>query len=135
MREDALKRDARFPAFLFLAAVMVASFFILSAGLKSGGAVATALPGAYNGAQVPLGFPIDINTAGPQELQLIPGIGKKLSERIVGLRETSGGFSEVDDLLGVRGMGESRLKGIRDFVTVSGGATSAPAGAKIPEEH
>ena len=60
---------------------------------------------------------ININTATSQELQTLRGIGPALAQRIIEYRQTSGGFSTVDDLTNVKGIGEKTLEKIRASVT------------------
>lgn len=62
--------------------------------------------------------PVDLNTAGREELASLPGIGEKLAERIVGYREAHGGFETVDELLNVSGIGEGKLAALRERVCV-----------------
>ena len=64
------------------------------------------------------GSRININTATSQELQTLRGIGPALAQRIVEYRQTSGGFSAVDDLTNVKGIGEKTLEKIRNSITV-----------------
>jgi competence protein ComEA len=56
---------------------------------------------------------ININTATSQELQTLRGIGPAMARRIIEYRQTSGGFSTVDDLTNVKGIGEKTLEKIR----------------------
>lgn len=63
------------------------------------------------------GSRININTATSQELQTLRGIGPALAQRIIEHRQTSGGFSTVDDLTNVKGIGEKTLAKIRDSIT------------------
>lgn len=65
-------------------------------------------------------FPLDLNTATKEQLQLLPGIGQVLAERIVEAREDRGAFGSVEELLEVEGIGEKILDGIRTYVTVGG---------------
>jgi competence ComEA-like helix-hairpin-helix protein len=60
---------------------------------------------------------IDINRAGYEELQRLPGIGTKLAERIIQERRTSP-FKAVDDLRRVRGIGRKTLEKVLPYVTV-----------------
>ena len=60
---------------------------------------------------------ININTATSQELQSIRGIGPAMARRIIEYRQTSGGFSTVDDLTNVKGIGEKTLEKLRGSVT------------------
>ena len=64
------------------------------------------------------GSRININTATSQELQTLRGIGPAMAQRIIEYRQTSGGFSTVDDLTNVKGIGEKTLEEIRDSITV-----------------
>ena len=64
------------------------------------------------------GSRININTATSQELQTLRGIGPALAQRIVEYRQTSGGFSTVNDLTNVKGIGPKTLEKIRDSITV-----------------
>ena len=66
------------------------------------------------------GSRININTATSQELQTLPRIGPTLAQRIIEYRQTSGGFSTVDDLTNVKGIGEKTLEKIRDRITAIG---------------
>lgn len=49
---------------------------------------------------------IDINTADSAELQLLPGIGPVLAQRIVDDRAASGRFFSLNDLKRVKGIGD-----------------------------
>ena len=60
---------------------------------------------------------ININTATSQELQTLRGIGPAMARRIIEYRQTSGGFSTVDDLTNVKGIGEKTLEKIRANIT------------------
>lgn len=61
---------------------------------------------------------ININTAGIDELQNLPGIGPSLAQRIVSYREKNGQFSSVSELDRVDGIGPQRLKSLKDLVTI-----------------
>ena len=63
------------------------------------------------------GEKLDLNTATAAQLQLLPGIGEKLSTAIVAWREEHGPFQKVEELLQVPGIGKKRLAEIRDLVT------------------
>lgn len=61
---------------------------------------------------------IDINTAGVEDLQRLPGIGEKRAQAIADYREEHGPFQSVDELDNVEGIGEGILSGLRDYVTI-----------------
>lgn len=63
---------------------------------------------------------ININTAGMDELSLLPNIGEQLAGRIISYREQNGRFSAIEDLMNVEGIGENRLSLIRKYITVGG---------------
>lgn len=64
------------------------------------------------------GRAMDVNTASAPELTLLPGIGDKLSRRIVALRDKRGGFSDTAELMEVSGIGTKKFKAIRPYVAV-----------------
>lgn len=62
--------------------------------------------------------PVDINTAGLEELQTLSGIGPTLAQRIIDYREANGPFASVDELVKVKGIGEATLEKFRDSAAV-----------------
>ena len=71
--------------------------------------------------------PLDINTADVESLQTLNGIGPALAQRIIDYRDKNGPFRSLEDLLQVKGIGESTLESFRDRVTVAAEAeTEAP---------
>jgi len=62
---------------------------------------------------------IDINRAEPWLLEVLPGIGETLAERIVDYRSVNGPFQRIEDLLKVSGIGEATFENMKDFITVS----------------
>lgn len=65
----------------------------------------------------PVVFPLELNTATAEELMYIDGIGEVLAGNIVDYAEQYG-FNDVNDLLNVSGIGESKLKSISPYVYV-----------------
>lgn len=61
---------------------------------------------------------VSLNRATAADLETLPGVGPVLASRIVSYREENGPFQQVEDLLGVPGIGEAKLASIRDLVTV-----------------
>ena len=62
---------------------------------------------------------MDLNTASAADLTRLPGIGQVKAEAIVAWREEHGGFSSVEELLEVKGIGEATLEGLRPYVTAA----------------
>jgi competence ComEA-like helix-hairpin-helix protein len=61
---------------------------------------------------------VNINTAGSELLQTLPGIGPKTAERIIEYRETVGRFKSVDEIQNVKGIGPKRYERIKALITV-----------------
>lgn len=61
---------------------------------------------------------VNINSAGTDELEKIPHIGRNLAERIVVYRETYGMFTRTEQLLLIRGISDRRYREIRHLITV-----------------
>ena len=60
----------------------------------------------------------NINTAPAEELEMLPGIGKALAQRIIEHRETYGPFRRPEHLIIVRGLSEKRFRALKDLITV-----------------
>jgi competence ComEA-like helix-hairpin-helix protein len=74
--------------------------------------------------------PIDLNLANVKELQELPGVGPVTAQRIIDLRQKSGRFKRVEDLLAVRGISRKKLEALRPYVTVSAPQAAAPSAQK-----
>ncbi len=61
---------------------------------------------------------INLNTADASALDSLPRIGEAMAARIIDWRESNGGFTSVEDLLAVPGIGDKMLDALRDLVTV-----------------
>lgn len=66
------------------------------------------------------GFPIDINSATLEQFISLPGIGEVLAQRILDYRNEYGPFEKAEDLMNVSGIGEKKLAGIIEYITVGG---------------
>jgi competence protein ComEA len=63
-------------------------------------------------------FPYDLNSATQNELELVPGIGPALAERILKYRTEHGKFNSYEDLLKVSGIGGAKLEKFRPYLVV-----------------
>lgn len=61
---------------------------------------------------------VNINLAGPEELETLPGVGPATAAAIIEYREASGPFATVEQLIDVNGIGEAKLAALIDRVTV-----------------
>ncbi len=61
---------------------------------------------------------INLNTASVGQLMDLPNIGPARAQAIISLRDVRGGFSSVDELDDVTGIGPAILEVLRPFVTV-----------------
>jgi len=85
---------------------------LLAAPLVSGEQAAS--PAANNAASAL----VNINTATPDQLGALPGIGPKMASRIVEFRQKNGGFKKIEDLMQIQGIGEKNFLKLKPLVTV-----------------
>lgn len=64
-----------------------------------------------------LGKRIDLNRATVDEIDGLPGISDKVARALIEERDSRGGFRSPEELLGVRGIKEKRLKKILPFLS------------------
>ena len=76
--------------------------------------------------------PIDLNAANAKELQQLPGVGPVTAQRILDLRQKSGRFHRVEDLLAVRGISQKKLDALRPYVMISAPTAPMPASKNSP---
>ncbi len=67
---------------------------------------------------------VNINTATPEQLELLPGIGEARAKAVVSMRKQRGGFKSVTELTDVKGIGEAALAKLRPFVRIQGKTTA-----------
>lgn len=75
-------------------------------------------PAGDGGTDQAAGALVDLNTATTEQLDTLPGIGPTLAGAILRERERRGGFTSVEQLRDVRGIGEKRFADLKPLVTV-----------------
>lgn len=65
-----------------------------------------------------LGRPLPLNRATAEELDLLPGVGPVLAQRIVAYREAIGGFASLEQLKEVKGIKEKTYESIKTHLTI-----------------
>lgn len=76
------------------------------------------------GADSQLAFVVNLNTATIEELKLLPGVGESRAAAIVTRRNEQGGFTSVDELMEIKGVGPSLMKRLRPHLTLEGETTA-----------
>jgi competence protein ComEA len=64
-----------------------------------------------------LGRPIPVNQAKAEDLDRLPGIGPGLARRIVDFRKENGPFSNLEDLMQVKGIKEKTFERVKPYLT------------------
>lgn len=88
---------------------------VVGAPAGHGPAGAAAPPAAGSAAPGQL---VNLNTATASELEALPQVGPVTAQAIVAWRDQNGGFTSVDELLEVDGIGEKTLAQLTPYVTV-----------------
>ncbi|WP_347404528.1 ComEA family DNA-binding protein [Streptomyces sp. MST-110588] len=76
-------------------------------------------PGDANGGSVTgpaVTGPVSLNSATAQQLDALPGVGPVLAQHIIDFRTQRGGFTSVDQLREVNGIGDRRFADLRPLV-------------------
>ena len=63
-------------------------------------------------------YPININTATVQELCTVDGIGEKRAEAIVQYRQQIGGYTSVEQIKNIQGIGDAIYAKVSPYLTV-----------------
>jgi uncharacterized protein len=77
----------------------------------------------------------EANTASPDLLRAVPGIGPAVAENIVAHRDANGPFKTRLELLKVKGLGPKAFEQCAGFVRVGGGPEPLDASAVHPERY
>jgi competence protein ComEA len=78
------------------------------------GRAGTGTPAA--GGTPPTSGPVSLSSATVEQLDAIDGIGPTIAQRIIDWRTANGGFSSIEQLLEVPGIGDGRLEALRPHV-------------------
>ena len=62
---------------------------------------------------------LNINTATVEQLETLPGIGRKTAERILEYRAKSGAFKRVEELMNVKGIGEKSFLKLKPLIVAT----------------
>lgn len=62
---------------------------------------------------------IDVNKAGAEELERLPGIGPLLAYDIIAYRNRLSGFKNIEELMGIKGIGVKKFNKIKDLIIIS----------------
>lgn len=81
------------------------------------GAAGAAGPGGGTGPGA-AAAPVNLNLASQAELESLPDVGPVTAQSIITWRQERGGFTSVDELLEVDGIGEKTLAKLAPYVTV-----------------
>jgi competence protein ComEA len=74
--------------------------------------------GQAGGGGVMAGGLVNLNSATPEQLDSLPGIGPSTAQKIIAYRTEHGGFRTVDELMEVPGIGPAKFAELKDHVTV-----------------
>lgn len=66
---------------------------------------------------------VNINTADADQLQLLPKVGPALAGRIIDYRTANGPFKRVEEIVAVKGIGDSSLEKLEPYLTTNGATT------------
>ena len=61
---------------------------------------------------------VNLNTASASELDSLPGIGPAYAQRIIDYRDSNGGFSVIEDVQNVKGIGPKTFEKMKDLITI-----------------
>jgi competence protein ComEA len=87
-------------------------------GVIDGGGADAPGPSDGGGTGGGVGAKVNLNTATQAQLEELPGIGPTYAQSIIAERQRRGGFTSVNDLRSVRGIGDKRFAELAPLVTV-----------------
>mgnify|MGYP000880657541 FL=1 len=76
---------------------------------------------------------VNINTATAEQLQLLPRVGPSLAKRIVDFRSSNGTFTQPEEWMLVKGVGEKSFELLKPYLSISGETTLSEK-VKVPRK-
>ena len=73
--------------------------------------------------------PLNLNAATVEQLEALPGIGRKTAELILQYRQKNGPFKKIEELMNIKGIGEKSFLRIKPMVVVPPPKTEKTGGA------
>ena len=99
-----------------LGLVLALSLFSYLYGLPRAETVSPVHDASYD--ELRIAAMADINGADAEKLACLPGIGEELAARIIAYRRENGGFSAIEEILNVPGIGEGKFAAIREMIYI-----------------
>jgi competence protein ComEA len=62
-------------------------------------------------------YPLNINQASLEDLEKLPGIGRKIAQEIINYRKQFGEFKDLNDLEKIKGIGKKKLELLKPYIT------------------
>ena len=64
---------------------------------------------------------VSVNSANAEELMMLPGVGETLAQAILEEKKRHGPFYYAEDLISVKGIGQSKLRQMRPYLDMNEG--------------